>query len=706
MINLKKIKERQTGQYVANIIYQNDKAIQDEISATTSNIASLSADSISRLNEISSYSDSVKTRQLASLETCKTNIATSQTNINAAESTYKTNINDLNKKIDEIADLNTTNAEDIESIKDQLNRKRIVGMIRLNGSSSPLATETFGDDGIIHEIGMHLRMSTIKEGKLTHYCKNGRITEDISGNTVAIDGSEGDIVLTADCDLYLIKGTGEAIKYGTGTVQYNVIGIGLEPMTKKGISSKKIAAHAICCGYTVNGQLSYDKYSTTAHYCYNTSLKGHFTTLNGVFNKSYKTSGAGYPSQYVSCVQSIQYAQSKNGDQTKNTQYIGMYYEYYELLLALMYSELKTVQDNRTDLIGCGCTPLNSANATTFHDVDMSGNSGWRIIYADGTVHHVNAHGYEYALNSSSSKITLQSGIGCLYALSEMCETQRLLDGITKAGLIDCIGNYNNFFKMDSGGTVSLVTDIDVMTGEGMEEAVHYYNVRNVPGCEGMNDGVMTAVINRYTKCIFNDGFTYNGTLNSVANPSLDGAIAILKASLPIYRGVNIPLQGLFWQTMGAYYVIYLDADSNKTVKFECADSVDDIPALTTFGSNAYQGSTGTTLPLESGLTKSVTIPLPTFGEGWMKTADYSMSLWCYTSSGGGSSTYESAYLWLYPSNNAGAGNKQIHGSVVGCSSSVWHSLASARTADCVSHAGYSFDLYAGAFAVLNITYA
>ena len=75
------------------------------------------------------------------------------------------------------------------------------------------------------------------------------------------------------------------------------------------------------------------------------------------------------------------------------------------------------------------------------------------------------------------------------------------------------------------------------------------------------------------------------------------------------------------------------------------------------------------------------------------------MSQFCYKTVGSSLHTHECAYLWVYPSNNGGAGTSQVHGSVVGCGAD--GSNVSARAAHCRVHAGVGIISYAGAFAVL-----
>ena len=58
-------------------------------------------------------------------------------------------------------------------------------------------------------------------------------------------------------------------------------------------------------------------------------------------------------------------------------------------------------------------------------------------------------------------------------------------------------------------------------------------------------------------------------------------------------------------------------------------------------------------------------------------------------------------YMWMYDTNNAGKGKRQVHGFVVGCRLHANVPRASVRTVHGNAHAGVPASYYAGAFAVL-----
>jgi hypothetical protein len=209
-----------------------------------------------------------------------------------------------------------------------------------------------------------------------------------------------------------------------------------------------------------------------------------------------------------------------------------------------------------------------------------------------------------------------------------------------------------------------------------------------------MADGVMTAVVNSYTLMEFADGMTLTSD-----GTSLTGKKAILKRSMPVYRGKILPYAyGCFEQTDGAFYVIKQDASSNLSMEFRCTASIDDLPARKSFG---YEADIDGEADIEKGLSQRYAYPSVLANEAWVATSNYALSLFCAKTVGGGARTYENCYLWTYATNNAGVGKRQVHGSVVGCFLNTWSPDPSVRTLDGYVHAGCGRDFYVGASAVL-----
>lgn len=593
-----------------------------------------------------------------------------------------TQLSKINQKVNDVTDIASTMKKQVEALVLQ----NFCGFSRTDGDASGDALVTFGSKDTLHEVGAEWKLATIKNGKVTHVMAAGRLTLDENGNSVAIDGTDGDVMLI-NRNANLMKAT----KTIDGT-ETNVIGIGKAASSWYGVSSKKLPPFGMTPCETVNTQLDGDTRSQ-AHCVYNTSAVGTYNAPNGIFTASYKTSGGGYFNSYTSAVESIRQAQNKNDDALTASPYMGWYYETYEALLATMFAELGSLRHTDINVFGVGCTNA-EFNQNNFNDSAMSGTSGWNIIKADGS------HAYQSIMSqvyNGTSNVYMLDGIcgGVHYNFVEMLEGQRLLDGIAKAGLVAKIGDSANVFSYDSDGNVVCVSDgsIDFTSGDGMEALKFYYVVRNVPKCEGMADGVMTAVINRYVKFTIADGIYLTDKTTAIG-----GCTCVFKASLPIYRGFTIPMVGTFRQMSYAYYTI-TNTDGTPSVDFRCASSMEDVQPLSSFGQESYQCALGSVPPLVANLAEKRDGIPANVNEWWSKKSDYFKSLFCHTQSGGGMRSQENAYVWTYPNNAGGANTLQVHGSVVGCHAI--HGIASARAAYCCDPAGAGFDAFAGAFALL-----
>ena len=570
-------------------------------------------------------------------------------------------------------------------------KNQFAGFARQNGADSPDAETSYGSKDLIHEIGSHLHLMTVKNGKPQHIMEGGRLTKATNGDTVAIDGSDGDVYIGWDMDIQLLKDTKTV-----DSKELNVIGIGLVPAYWNGKMSKILPKHGIAAMGEVYGKIDGDT-NTQQHCIYNPNVAGTYKVPQPVFKGSYKTSGGGYPTQYTSCVQSIQRAQAKNTDPLTRSPYLAEYYEFYEAWCALLFAEAGSVDVTDLDKFGSGLTPRDAVNADTFNDDTISANSGWKVMVSDTVTNYYIVSALSI-VTDGNSKYNIVEGIAGVSSCGvvEMLEPQRVLDAIAAAGLLSYIGSKNNIFFYGDDGTMQVSTDgsIDVSTGTGMTALKHYFIVRDVDGFEGMADGVMTAVVNSYTLFEFADNIqlTKDGT-------SLAGKKAILKRSMAVYRGKILPYcYGCFEHVDGAFYIAKVDNDGNKSMEFRCAASVDDLPARKSFG---YEAPVDGEADIEKGLSlRYVYASLPP-NESYVKKANYGLSLFCAETFGSGDHTGEAMYAWLYPTNNAGNGKRQVHGSAVGCSLLAWGPHPSVRSVYGYGSAGSGAFAYVGASAVL-----
>lgn len=646
---------------------------------------------------------------------------------NAENEVIATKLGPLDKELDETSEYGVENqaiAKKYNELKKQLDLissiYSIYGFARINGETSPNGAIFFGKDSNLEEITSHVHMGlTTRDGKLYKRCADCRLDVAADGTILKIDGTDGDVMLVTDSKLYFLKATVAApadLNLGDG-VELNIIAFGISPFTIYGVNAKAFDPFALNPQYTVNCKIEGVDDVVCAHSIYNTAYAGSYSRPNNWFNETFKPNGNGYFSQGINSMQSIWYAQGKNADQKTNRPYMGGYYEFFEIFIALMFCELKSVYHQSLTSFGTGCTSSNPAtDAASFGDKTMRGNSGMMYVQANGT--------------KTYDMLYTMALCGDTYGFTEMLEPDRILNDIAKAGLISKIwdgvtadsANCSVVFEYDEVGNmkVSDFTNEELATGANMVPNHKYYQVRSVPNTKGMADGAMTAVINIYVKMTFKDGTTVNKV-------NYTGGYAVYKLSHPVYRGMCLQ-DGMFSQMQGCHYVNYciegttgengVKEEDKYVTYFKCAENVDDIPAQQA-ASIEYFGDVNKDLEMERGLTKVVqthgelTLDQKSDYSLWAKKADYNASLLCYTQGGAGISTGECAFLWnssswgngdtghITSGNLPTAGRKCVNAVVVGCPS--YNVSSSARTVISNFAVSHGDDYFAGRFALPHL---
>lgn len=593
----------------------------------------------------------------------------------------------------------TDAADSVKSLLDAFaSTNPYVGFARVSGDADPTpsADYIYGSRALVREIGSHIKLGTVKrvgnDAVLQHECAKGRITLATNGDEVAVDGTEGDLLVYTDIPLYLLKAN-EVVN----SKEMSCMGVGVVPCYWQNHAAKRLDCFGISPFYTTNCKLEGDE-REQAHCVITDKAVGTYTAPNGFFKEVFKPSGANYPSQYISTLKSIHEAQNKNADPNTNFPYMGCYYEFYELMLAMLYIECGTLNTNDIYSMGMGCTMQGVAKDSTWNDERIAANSGVKYFAADGSITFGGI--MEQHLKRGASGINQYSIEACVgnsyYGFTKNGEVLTLLDGIAKAGLQSSVGSSANIFYYDEAGNVVCSSDgsINLTTGEGMVANKRYYVVRNVPNCEGITEGVMTAVANCYVKMSMSDNIF-------VGTTDLTGGYAILKFSHSIYRGMSIPNSGMFIHLSGAHYV------SGRTVdgfydNFYYADKWQDVAPLT---NDTGYGDIGTEFNILKGLSKKIEV---SGGNGWVSKADYSQSLFCFKAFGASSHTHEVAYtwndhrMWGYGSNGQPeVGKEGVKALIIGSSADSTDVSARATLVNSAVSRGVEF--YAGAFAVLQL---
>lgn len=602
-----------------------------------------------------------------------------------------TQLSKINQKVDEAKATTETLQKRLNMFGDAF-----VGFARISGDNDPKPSPdyVYGTRKQIREIGKHMKLGTVKrvvnEAVLQHECAPGRITLAANGEAMKVDGTEGDLLIYTDIPLHVIRANGMLDGF-----EMSSMGIGVVPCYWQGYASKKFEPFAFSPFYTVNTKLEGDE-RTCAHCVISDEVAGSGSAAAGTVKNPLNVDGKGYPTWAVSGLNSIHMAQNKNADTNTNYPYMGCYYEFYELWLIMMFVELGTLDASDLYLFGVGCTHTSIANEATWADDRIAAVSGVKTFKADGSV--VNYSGImsqTWKKGASGAKSYNIQGMfgGSFYVITKCGEIQVLLDGITKAGLQEMVGKPQNIFYFNAEGNVVCSEDgsINVSTGAGMEVNKRYYVVRDVPNCQGISEGVMTAVANCYIKMEFADGTYCDDT-------DLTGGYVIGKFSHSCYRGMSLPLDGMFRQSCGAHYTSS-KIDGSYVDYFYYATKWQDIVPLT---SDVIYGDVGTDFGILHGLTNKLSV---SGASGYIKKINYTRNFFCFEKMGGNLHTGECCYTWnnhyMWGAGKDGLpeeGKEGVKALAVGCAAADGN--AASRSASCIIAVSVSSGSCAGAVAV------
>lgn len=604
-----------------------------------------------------------------------------------------TQLSKINQKVDE----NKALAESLRK-KMSLFGDAFAGFARVSGDGDPKPSDEYiyGNRKLVQEIGKHMKLGTVKregnEAVLQHECAKGRITMASNGDAMAVDGTEGDLLIYTDIPLYLMKANEQLDGF-----EMSCLGVGVVPCYWQSHTAKRLAPFAMSPFYTVTAKLEDDE-RKCYHCIINDTVQGTFSQPNGLLKDVFMADGGGFPTYGQSGIMSMTNAQAKNADANTNYPYMGNYYEFYELWITMMYAECGTLDAIDLYCMGTGCTQQETVNESTWNNDRIAANSGVKIFGADGTV--VNYGGLmDRSLKKGPDGTDAYNMVSLVgntdYMFTKNGEALTVLDGITKGGLQAKVGNSGSIFHFDASGNLVCTDDgsIDLTTGTGMESAKRYYIVRDVPNCQGIADGVMTAVVNCYVKMNIADG-VYNKTTD------LTGGYIIYKFSHSLYRGLSIPMDGMSRQLCGAYYTVSKE-NGELVNKFYYAEKWQDLPPLVD-PTDYTDVANADNLDITRGLSCKKNVQGST---GWVGMADYGTSLFCFTALGGSSHKKEVCYTWnngtCWGQGNDGypeEGKFCVKGLVVGCYTI--YGSASARTASCHAAVSNIVSNYAGAFSV------
>ena len=563
--------------------------------------------------------------------------------------------------------------------------------------SSPTYKMYSGDKEKLNSILSHFKMGWFDgDGKLVYECAKGRISKAADGTDIPIDGTllgpngeSCDLLLYTDTNLYIDRCnvSGLTVEGSNGATQ-NVIGISTSPHQIHGKTAKKFEPF----GFTPQ----------VANYKY----------INGK-RVSYSYYDGGKIQTNINSLTSSVYALNKGSN------YMGLYYEFIEAWWIAMYLELGTMNAFTERLFGCGYGEY-EPSLTNWFSKGYAGTSGGMYKDAEGNV-KLTSH---WGVWGQWSDITFPM----------MLEAQKILDDVVKYNMVDAVdsgllmtyessgssnsgsvimaSDYTATYTDESGETVSGSVTSPTFDGnnfELMEEGKKYFTVHTPqdsngnPMCQGLKDGVMTAVVNVYYKWTRPDnGITY-----------------IVKDSHPIYRGMSM-IEGYWLQLTGLHRVVRKDIEGSTASgngyqhgRWYYCDSWRQVPRdvsvyqqgngydyYSVSGDNADEIAKEYTLPLLEGYNR--TEESTPIGEGWVKECDYNVSLFMPTKGGASQTSYECGFTWSEPT-SYGFSTPSNH-ATISCNASLVGCRAGNATAgrSCAAHSALRDGAvhFAGGFAL------
>ena len=488
--------------------------------------------------------------------------------------------------------------------------------------SNPTLTNVYGSKEALNMVLKHYKMGLFKDGALVKECAPCRITKAVDGSDINIDGSEGDIMLYTDVPIYRDRCSvsGVTVPNSTATT-HNMIGLGLMPHQIGWKDAKKMNPFAFTPGY-----VQLDRTTNQYHSCYNTTYNGsggspdskYFTT-NFIGENGAQ---GGYPVMNQSAIDSMQRSRKKGKE------YQGIFYEFYEMWMIAMYLELGSLYFTGIDSFGRGCTSYYIPDASNWISGGVNG-----VLIKDGK----GLGNDEY-----SSFFPYMRGLlgDNNYNFEEALESQRFVDALVKSNLADKVDGVT-VLEYDTNGNVRVpLKEVNLSTGENMDEGKKYYIIRNVPNCQGIGDGVMTYVLNVFVKTKFK--VDYSDTKYSGKN-------IIFKFSYPTYRGLEL-FSGAYTQIEGIHHIVGNDGGVRKGSIWYAKDYTDIKYNPNNFTDTDSQVTIETPdedIPYIKGFVKGGEFDIS--NSGWVKNTNYDVSLYCATECGfriASESTYECGYVW------------------------------------------------------------
>lgn len=494
-------------------------------------------------------------------------------------------------------------------------------------------------------IGTKLSGNDEQIGKILYILdKFGAVTDngeakwkDINGTLHAIDGSEGDIMITNIKAYYAIFG-----QYTINGTTFDVFLTNPTPFTWEGIEAEEIPMGAdspdFCVSHTDSDSV------TRMHSAYNPSWNGSYSAPVGligkfIYSQNVETGeiteeydadatvlggAGGLHTTDIDLPTGEQRAMNMNADTTKTIPFMNGTARSAELFMANMLAEGGTFDAHNASKMGSGFSLNDGATAAADWEESASGaKNGMRYIDKNGNTQYKN-----FSYMTAQSNAIFKLNINCV---AQMLNSWR-----------------NPFHIMEAQRAVSYAVQKGVGELQWFVFEGNKYKYRSVDGFAGPSQGEMTCVVWK----MISSKFSAAAYDPSDGTTSLEGNRADFLISVALFHGRTTQVSPSWWtsgllftEDENGQYEAFIERDQSKLVKSVAADNYD--PATPRDFETAYK-HVGTYQK----------------GEGYRK--NYSPEAFMLpdtnaNKSGAGLHTYVGAYNW-FTGSNANAGKKSVRG--------------------------------------------
>ena len=456
------------------------------------------------------------------------------------------------------------------------------GYVRVSGSSNPAlnyAHYNYDDQGVFADnsafgifypclVGTALSESdTANIGKIKYVLQKLDWTKDVDGNTRAIDGSEGDVLIVNTRPYYELAG-----RYSVGTVTYDVFLRSLSPFTWQGYEAE----------YR-------EKFGWSPDYCVAHADTDEVTRMHSVYNpgwEGYRQDPIGLQGRYVVtkneegeivetydedatilgdagglCTVMIdlptgeQYAMNNNADTAATTPWMNQTARGAELLWSLLLAEGGTFDAHKESLMGSGFSRSSgdATSATYWTESNRNARNGMRYVDKDGSTKYRTFQQY----TTGSKDAFMLSGID---------------------SVVRMVNNWSSHFRcMEAARAAQYAIANGIGELEWFAFEGYKYKWRSVDGFAGPAAGELTCVVWK----MLSAQFSSDAKSPADGTTSLEGNRADFLVTTALFHGIDMNVSPSYWtsgllftENNAGTYEAYMQRDQSKLVKSPTSENV------------------------------------------------------------------------------------------------------------------------------------